>query len=381
MFIDILKTYNWKDTTELIYSKTESDVVAALNSKKRTIDDFMALISPAAEPFIEEMAKQSQALTLKRFGKTIQLYVPLYLSNFCENNCVYCGFSAGNKIKRKVLTYDEIEEEVIAIKKLGFEHILLVTGEADVKAGAEYLIKAFEIIKPHMSLISIEVQPLQQDEYQKLIEHGLNTVYLYQETYNSKKYGDYHLHGNKSNFENRIDTYEKLGRANVHKIGLGILAGLEDWRTDSFCTALHINYLKKNYWRTKYSISFPRLRPHAGNFQPNSIMTDKHLAQLIFAYRLFDENIEIALSTRESAAFRDNMMKLGVTSMSAESQTNPGGYAHPEESNKELEQFAVNDDRTAAQMSAMIKGQGYEAVWKDWDAGMWGCGNKLLIKS
>lgn len=366
MFIELINTYDWQNTTDLIYSKTDSDVQTALQFKNRSIDDFMALISPAAEPYIEEMARQSQMITQKRFGKTIQLYVPLYLSNFCENNCVYCGFNTENKIKRKVLSYDEIKEEVIAIRKLGFEHILLVTGEADVKAGATYLKKAFEIIKPYMSLISIEVQPLKSNEYSELIKHGLNTVYLYQETYNRERYSTYHLKGNKSHFENRLMTYEHLGNAQVHKIGLGILAGLEDWRTDSFFTALHLNYLKKKYWRTKYSISFPRLRPHSGNFEPNSIMTDKHLAQLIFAYRMFDENVEIALSTRESAVYRDNMLKLGVTSMSAESRTNPGGYANPE-LNTELEQFSVNDDRTAAEIANMIRSNGYEAVWKDWD--------------
>lgn len=366
MFIDIIKSYDWKETTNLIYNKNEQQVITALQKDKRNIDDFMALISPAAEPYIEEMARQSQMLTQKRFGKTIQLYVPLYLSNFCENTCVYCGFSSQNKIKRKVLTFEEIKEEVIAIKKLGFEHILLVTGEADVKAGIKYLEKAFEIIKPYVSLISIEVQPLKEEEYARLIENGLNTVYLYQETYNRERYPVYHLRGNKAGFENRIDAYEQLGRAEVHKIGLGILAGLEDWRTDSFFTALHLSYLKKQFWKTKYSISFPRLRPHTGQFEPNSIMTDKHLAQLIFAYRLFDENVEIALSTRESANYRDHMLSLGVTSMSAESRTNPGGYAQPKE-NVELEQFSVNDDRTAKEMAEMIRSKGYEAVWKDWD--------------
>ncbi len=366
MFIDIIKSYNWKDATDLIYSKTEADVLSALQSTNRSLDDFMALISPAAEPFLEEMAQQSQQITQRRFGKTIQLYVPLYLSNFCENHCVYCGFNTTNKIKRKVLSYEEVKEEVIAIRKLGFEHILLVTGEADVKAGADYLAKVFEIIKPHISLISLEVQPLKQEEYSNLITHGLNTVYLYQETYNQEQYPKYHLGGKKANYENRINTFEELGRAGVHKMGLGILAGLEDWRTDTFFAAMHLNYLKKKYWKTKYSISFPRLRPHAGAFEPNSIMNDKNLAQLIFAYRLFDENVEIAMSTRESASYRDNMLKLGITSMSAESQTNPGGYAHPDD-NHELEQFSISDDRTAAEMADMIRSNGYEAVWKDWD--------------
>jgi 2-iminoacetate synthase len=366
MFIDLLHKYDWESTRELIYKKTDVQVLEALKSNNRNIDDFMALISPAAEPYIEEMATQSQIITQKRFGKTIQLYVPLYLSNFCENNCVYCGFNSQNKINRRVLSYKEIKEELVAIRKLGFEHILLVTGEADVKAGAKYLKKVFEIAKSFMSLISIEVQPLKLNEYIDLKENGLNTVYLYQETYNQQRYPKYHLKGNKSHFENRLETYENLGKAQVHKIGLGILAGLEDWRTDSFFTALHLSYLKKNFWKTKFSISFPRLRPHTGSFKPNSIMTDKHLAQLIFAYRLFDENLEIALSTRESKSYRDNMLKLGVTSMSAESRTTPGGYANPE-LNGELEQFSVNDNRTAFEISEMIKNKGYEAVWKDWD--------------
>lgn len=366
MFIDIIENNNWDTISEQIYSKSRTDVIKALEASNRNLNDFMALLSPSAESFLEEMAQISHRITERRFGKVMQLYVPLYLSNFCVNSCVYCGFGSHNSIKRKVLSYTEIEEEVLAIKKLGFEHILLVTGEAEKKAGAGYLKKAFEIIKPHVSLISIEVQPLHEEEYTDLISNGLNAVYLYQETYNREKYSHYHLKGKKSVFENRIDAYERMGRAGVHKIGLGILAGLEDWRTDSYFTALHLEYLKRTYWKTKYSISFPRLRPHTGAFQPNFDMTDKQLAQLIFAYRMLDENVEIALSTRESAAYRDNMLKLGVTTMSAESRTEPGGYAHPG-SNKELEQFSVNDNRTASEVAQMIRNQGYEAVWKDWD--------------
>ncbi len=365
-FNQILEQYHWDDITQKIYAKTDADVQSALNSQSPSIEDFMALISPAAQPYIEEMARRSHLLTQKRFGKTIQLYVPLYLSNFCQNACAYCGFSAQNKIQRKVLSFEEIEEEVKAIADLGFKHILLVTGEADNKADVEYFKKAFEIIKPYSSLISLEVQPLSEWGYKELVKNGLNTVYIYQETYHKANYPKYHLKGKKADFENRINAFENLGKAEVHKIGLGILAGLEDWRTDSFFTALHLSYLKKKYWKTKYSISFPRLRPHEGVFEPNFVMTDKDLAQLIFAYRIFDENVEIALSTRESATFRDHMMKLGVTSMSAESQTQPGGYAHKDK-DKDLEQFEVNDSRTAKEMAEMIRSQGYEAVWKDWD--------------
>lgn len=364
MFQDIFNQYTWQAVSDKLYAKTEADVVKALSKVNHDIDDFLAMISPAAEPYIEQMAQKSHFQTQKRFGKTIQLYIPLYLSNICENKCVYCGFSAWNKIKRKILSFDEVVTEAKAIKKLGYEHLLLVTGEAPNRAGIDYLKKVFELVRPYFSLISIEVQPLAQEEYSELTKFGLNTVYVYQETYNKEKYPEYHLGGRKMEFDWRLETPDRLGKAGVHKIGLGILAGLEDWRVDSFFCALHLTYLKRKYWKTKYSISFPRLRPHQGQFEPNHIMTDKQLAQLIFAYRLLDENVEISLSTRESPSFRDNMLKLGVTSMSAGSKTEPGGYAVER---KELEQFSVNDDRSPQEVMQMIKSQGYEAVWKDWD--------------
>ena len=361
---NVLDSYQWDSVRASIYAKTSADVERALASDRRNLDDFQALISPAAEPYLERMAQLSQQATLKRFGRTIQMYVPLYLSNLCENKCVYCGFSSNNKIRRKVLNTEEIIAEAKAIKELGFEHILLVTGEASKKVGVEYLKEAFELLKPHFALISIEVQPLDTDEYAYLCQHGLHSVYIYQETYNRAAYPDYHLGGKKADFAYRLATPERLGEAGVHKIGLGILTGLEDWRTDTFFCAAHLRYLEKHYWRTKYSISFPRLRPHEGQFQPNHIMTDAQLLQLICAYRLLDEELELSLSTRESAVYRDNVMKLGITSMSAGSKTEPGGYA---QDNHELEQFAVSDDRSPLEVKEAIERQGYHPVWKDWD--------------
>jgi len=363
-FSEILQIYRPEEISEQIYSKTDKDVRIALDKQILSLNDFQAIISPAGSAFIEEMAGKSLQLTQQRFGKTIQLYVPIYLSNFCQNTCVYCGFAANVKQVRKLLNDAEILEEVKVLKSFGYEHILLVTGEASNKAGIEYFKHVFELIQPYFSLISIEVQPLEQIEYEELIKLGLNTVYLYQETYIKERYSKYHPSGKKSDFEYRLDSYERLGRAGVHRIGLGILAGLEDWRVDNFYTALHLSYLQKKYWKTKYSISFPRLRPHAGTFEPNIIMNDKELAQLIFAYRLFDNDVEISLSTRENPAFRDNMLKLGVTSMSAGSKTNPGGYSADLES---LEQFKVNDDRTVPQIIEMIKSKDYQPVMKNWD--------------
>ncbi|HXC07084.1 MAG TPA: 2-iminoacetate synthase ThiH, partial [Bacteroidia bacterium] len=332
--------------------------------------DFMALISPAASPFLEEMAVKSRELTLKRFGRTIQLYAPLYLSNECQNICNYCAFSLDNAIKRKTLTDDEILQEAAVLKQWGYDHVLLVTGESS-HVGMDYFIHAIRLLRPLFSHISMEVQPLEQDEYELLYKEGLGAVLVYQETYHEARYKQHHPKGKKSNFGYRLATPDRIGKAGIHKIGLGALIGLEDWRTDAFYTALHLNYLERTYWETKYSISFPRLRPieteHKGQHDRkafDTFMSDRELVQLICAYRLFNQEVELSLSTRESEKFRDHVFSLGITSMSAGSKTNPGGYTAGTES---LEQFEISDERNPGEIAGMIKKNGYEAVWKDWE--------------
>ncbi|MDR1023222.1 MAG: 2-iminoacetate synthase ThiH [Prevotellaceae bacterium] len=365
-FTERLDEYDWEAIRSRIYAKTSADVELALSKERLSIDDFMALVSPAAQASIEPMAALSRRHTLQRFGNTVQLYIPLYLTNSCMNHCVYCGFNHNNDIRRIILSDEQILREVEAIKRIGsFEHILLVTGENPRDAGASYIENAIRLVKPYFSSISIEVQPLREAEYRQLSEAGLNAVYCYQETYNKGRYRVYHPKGMKSKFGWRLDGFDRMGKAGVHKIGLGVLIGLEDWRTDVTFMAMHLRYLQKAYWQTRYSISFPRMRPHeGGGFRANVVMSDSELAQLIFAYRLFDHDIEIALSTRERKVFRDGMIGLGVTSLSAGSKTDPGGYAVYR---GELEQFAVSDDRSPAEVLASIKRQGFEAVWKDWD--------------
>ena len=362
-FKDIFDTFNWDDTLQSIFSKTEEDVLRALQSTKRDLEDFKALISPSAKPYLEQMAQLSRELTKKRFGNTIQMYSPMYLSNECQNICTYCGFSMTNKIPRRTLTDTEILKEVEYIKSKGYDHILLVTGEANKTVGVDYINNALQLIRSHFSNITIEVQPLHQDEYEKLIDSGLYSVLVYQETYHRDEYKKHHPKGRKSNFDYRLDTPDRLGKAGIHKIGLGALFGLEDWRADSFFTALHLKYLQKTYWKTKYSISFPRLRPHTGGLEPKVEMTDPDLVQLICAFRLFDEDVELSISTRESEIFRNNIVNLGITSISAESKTNPGGYAVAPES---LEQFEISDERSTGEITTMLKDQGLEVVWKDW---------------
>jgi len=363
-FAEVFERHSWREASESIYSKNAADVERALAAAKPTLEDFKALISPAAAPYLEQMGQLSRRLTLKRFGKVIQMYVPMYLSNECNNICTYCGFSLDNKVRRKTLSAMEIMQEVAAIKKLGYDHVLLVTGEANQTVHTEYFKKVLELIKPHFAHISMEVQPLDLDEYQELAAHGLNTVLVYQETYHQEDYKKHHPKGKKSNFNYRLETPDRLGQAGIHKIGLGVLIGLEDWRTDSFFTALHLSYLEKKYWQSKYSISFPRLRPFSGGLEPKVAMTDRELVQLICAYRIFNEEVELSISTRESEVFRNHVLKLGITSMSAGSKTNPGGYAVEPES---LEQFEISDERSPQEIARMIKEQGYEPVWKDWD--------------
>ena len=363
-FIEIFTQHNWLETKRRIHAKTAIEVEAALNNSTRTLADFEALISPAATPYLEEMAQLSHKLTQKRFGKTIQMFIPMYLSNECQNICTYCGFSLDVDIPRKTLTDEEILQEVEVIKSLGYDHILLVTGEANKTVGVRYFQNALKLIRPHFSHVSLEVQPLDQEDYELLTPFGLNTVLVYQETYNEAEYKTHHPKGKKSNFQYRLETPDRLGRAGVHKIGLGALIGLEDWRTDSFFTALHLDYLEKTYWQSKYSISFPRLRPCAGGIDLKSNMTDRELAQLICAYRIFNEEVELSLSTRESEKFRNNAFKLGITNISADSKTNPGGYTNRDGS---LEQFEISDERSGREMAQVISSQGYEPVWKDWD--------------
>jgi 2-iminoacetate synthase len=363
-FKEEFEKYEWGAVRDKIYSRTEADIERAMAKQNLDMDDFAALISPQADRYIEPLAQRSYQVTRKRFGNTIQMYIPMYLSNECQNICTYCGFSFHNKIQRLTLSDEQILKEVEVIKSFGYDHILLVSGEASRTVSTEYFANALKLIRPYFSNISMEVQPLEKEEYQHLIKEGLYAVLVYQETYKKENYKEYHPKGKKSNFDFRLDTPDRLGKAGIHKIGLGVLIGLEDWRVDSWYTALHLQYMRRKYWKTKYSISFPRLRPAAGYPDPSHPMSDRQLVQLICAYRLFDENVELSLSSRERPEFRDQVIKLGITSTSAGSKTDPGGYASGLHA---LEQFEVSDERTPSEVAEAIKQQGLEVVWKDWD--------------
>lgn len=370
-FADIIDQYDWDATVKKVASHTIEEVDAVLrkaevSSSMLTPEDLGVLISPAAGTRLEEMAQLSKQITDKRFGKTISLYIPMYVGNACTNKCVYCGFNHDNDFQRTILSLEEIEKECKAIKDLGpFENLLIVAGEYPSKCGVEYLEKTLKVCRPFFHNLTLEVQPMKSVDYYRLSESGLNGVVCFQETYNREAYSKYHPRGMKSHFDWRLNGFDRMGEAGLHKIGLGALLGLEDWHGEAMMIARHLRYLQKKYWRTRYSLNFPRLRPSESGFKPNFIVSDKDIVQLSCAFRIFDPDLDISFSTREPSWFRDSIIGLGVTSMSAGSRTEPGGYSHPAEA---LEQFEISDDRTPAQVEEAIKVRGYYPVWKDWDS-------------
>ena len=370
-FADIIDQWDWNETTDKIMSSTEDDVRRVLakarrNTRRLEPDDFMVLISPAAESFIEEMAQLSRHFTRERFGNTISMYIPMYVSNACANACVYCGFNHANKFERTILTMEQVEAECRAIKELApLDNLLIVSGEFPALCGTDYFENVLNVCRPYFNNMTIEIQPMKTEQYSRLVKAGLNGVVCFHETYRRETYKNYHPRGMKSVFDWRLNGYDRMGAAGVHKIGMGVLIGLEDWRTDLTMLARHLRYLQKKYWRTRYSVNFPRLCPSESGFKPNVVMSDRELAQLTFAFRIFDHDVDISFSTRESKLFRNNMLSLGVTSMSAGSRTEPGGYALNDGA---LEQFEVTDGRTPVQVAEDIRANGYDVVWKDWDS-------------
>ena len=363
-FYDIIQKYPAERVLADINAMTATDVQRALASDRIEAHDFMALLSPAAEGFLEEMAQKAHAITLKRFGRTVLLYAPLYLSNECQNGCLYCGFSVHNHVARRTLTLAEIESEARILYEQGFRHILLLTGEAPGLIKNQFIAAAAERIRPLFSSIGIEVYPLQTEGYKEMIVAGVDALTIYQETYDRDLYERLHPSGRKRDYRFRLETPERGGEAGLRRIGIGFLLGLGDFRSEAFFAGLHGRYLARRYWRTLLTVSFPRLRPATGGFQPPKPVSDQQFVQLVCAMRLLLHDAGLVLSTRESAALRDNLLPLGITQMSAGSCTAPGGYA---EGDSSTEQFAIDDNRTPAEIAKILRMRGYDPVWKDWD--------------
>jgi 2-iminoacetate synthase len=328
-----------------------------------SLETLPALLSPAAAPRLEELAQRAREATLQRFGRAVRLFAPLYVSNACLSSCTYCGFSKGLDVARRTLTVDEVEAEARALVDRGFRHLLLVAGEHRVEVSADYLVAVVERLRPLVPSLSIETQTWSDDTYARLVAAGLEGVVHYQETYDRARYAETHVAGWKRDYDRRLSSTERAAESGVRRLGVGALLGLAaDWRADVLAVAEHAVWLQREYWRTEVTVALPRIKPSASGFQPLVPVSDAEYVQALAALRLVAPEAGIVLSTREPAALRDGLVRIAVTTMSAGSSTEPGGYSTPGQAQ---EQFAVSDERTPLEVAAMLEAAGYEPVWKD----------------
>jgi len=376
---------------------TPADARQSLGESRLTLDSFARLISPAASELLEPLCQRSKALTQQRFGKVIRFFAPVYLSNECINNCKYCGFSRDNPILRVTLSPEEVVREARALQEQGFRNLLLVAGEHPKFVSNNYLADCVRALHEEFPSVSLEVGPMETEEYRSICAAGAEGLVVYQETYRRDIYSQVHTAGPKRNFDWRLETPERAYAAGFRRLGIGALFGLGDWRLEAICVAAHAEYLLRHCWKAQLTISVPRLRPHAGEFQPQSNMADRDLAQLICAFRLMFPDVGLVLSTRERPQLRDGLISLGITMISAGSHTEPGGYTgagkekiHRTERGRIVElaagasewatgakrttnatgQFEISDDRPPHEVASLVRRLGYEPVWKDWDAAL-----------
>jgi 2-iminoacetate synthase len=348
----------------LVDAATDHDVDRALAQSRPDLAGFAALLSPAASNRLEELAQAAHHKTVQHFGRTVRLYAPLYLSNECVSVCTYCGFSAGNNIARRTLTIPEVAAEGAELTRRGFRHVLLVAGEHARIVSKDYLVECAAALAPSVPSLTVEVQVWDMPTYRRLVEAGCEGVTVFQETYHPDTYAAVHLKGKKRNYAWRLAAPDRAAEAGMRKLGIGALLGLhDDWRAEAIAVAAHARALIKRWWRCEVTVALPRLRPAAGGYVPADPLTDRQFVQLLCALRIALPDVGINLSTRESAAFRDAVVPLGVTTMSAGSHTEPGGYAEASEAEP---QFEIADTRTPAEVAASLRAAGYDAVWKDW---------------
>lgn len=371
---------------------TTDSVMQALQGSGSIMQRFMALISPEAENQLEGLCHTSRAITQQRFGKVIRLFAPLYLSNECINNCQYCGFSRDNPILRVTLDVEQVLREARELGNQGFRNILLVAGEHPKFVSSGYMESCLRALKPLVPSLSMEVGPMETEEYRPMVLAGAEGLVVYQETYDETIYSQMHTAGPKKDFDWRLATPERAYEAGFRRLGIGALFGLADWRLEALALAAHTQHLLKACWKAQITLSFPRLRPCAGSFEPLTHISDTHLVQLVAAFRICFPDVGLVLSTREPASLRNGLIPLGITMMSAGSHTEPGGYTGAGKENlhhttkgrivplaegsSEWEsgaaqatgQFDIADERSPNEMAEQIRGLGYEPVWKDWDA-------------
>lgn len=368
LFAETLNKFPRADVLESVNNAFEAAVLAAIAKAEvgnlLTEADLAALLSPAAVPHLERMAQVAHAITLRSFGRSVQLFTPLYLANYCTNRCVYCGFNTTNAIRRSMLSFDEVEHEGRTIAATGLRNILLLTGDAPKKTGPEYIAGAARRLQPFFSSIGIEVYSLTVEEYQLLIEAGVDSMTLFQETYNEALYPSLHPAGPKSDFHFRLEAPGRAAAAGMRTVNIGALLGLDLWQFDAFCAILHARWLERNWPGTETALSVPRMRPHAGAAHRIEPVTDQDLTQILLAARLMLPMTGITLSSRESARLRDAMLPLGVTRVSAGVSTAVGGHVHKDDEDEP--QFHIADERDVDTMAEAIRARGFQPVFTSW---------------
>ncbi len=367
-YYEVYKQYKEFPFADFFQKATPADVLRSLQKEHKGPMDFLTLLSPAAQQpeLLEAMAQQAHRLTEQNFGKTITLFTPLYLANICENACVYCGFNRHNHIKRSKLTMEEVEREGKAIRDEGIRHIIILTGESRAATPPEYIADCTRILKKYVDSIVIEVYSLEEDEYKMLFDAGVDGFTMFQETYNEDLYPTLHPSGPKHDYRKRLDSPELACMAGYNTVNLGALLGLDDWRKETFLTGMHAAYLMEKYPGTDCAVSLPRIRPCVGegNYHPACDVDDTAIVQAMTAYRCFLPRLGITVSTRETPEFRDHLIGLGVTKMSAGSITEVGGHG---EKPKTDGQFEISDPRGVEEMSEAIRRSGCQPVYKDWE--------------
>ena len=341
-----------------------ADVRAAIASGVATLDAAAVLLSPAAASMIEEIAALSHRSTVDRFGRTMQMYAPLYLSNECVCTCTYCGFSMGLDIRRKTLRLDEVSREAHTLAERGFHNILLVSAEHPKQVGVDYVARCVSEAKRHAAYVGLEIAAAEEEDYRAYAEAGCDGIVLYQETYDPDVYSAHHLGGPKKRYAWRMDALERAARGGVRHLGAGALLGLADWRFDALALLAHSRWLERHCWRAQLNVSFPRINPSEGGYTPAHPVGDAEFVRILCMFRLALPTAGLALSTRETPSLRDNLARLGITHMSAGSSTEPGGYEHPGEAG---EQFELEDTRSAEEVASELRALGYEPVFKDWE--------------
>jgi len=364
---EVLKNIDRQSILNKAKNATCEQVATILNKSQIEVEDIPILLSDASDSFLDVMANRSQNISLQRFGRTIQLYVPLYLSNFCSNICSYCGYAANHKINRRKISVAEAVKECQILSKQGFRNLLLVSGEDRKHITPEFLAEVAHALKDNFPALSMETQPFESvAEYQTCVQAGIDGLTIYQETYDRKIYDQIHIKGRKKDFTNRLHCIDHGGKAGMRRLGIGILLGIADMIPDAYALAIHGKYLQQKHWKSVLSFSFPRMQPMGTDFEIKYPVSDKQLAKLICVFRLIFNDSPIVLSTRESSDLRNTLLPCGVTQMSAGSSTEPGGYSEDSKAEKSGAQFDIGDQRSPSEMAKVITDAGYEPVWKDW---------------